>query len=456
MMWVRVFQGSAARRLRAGLLLAGLPLMVLAGCKESAPPPQAGPPPAVVVVRVERSEISRGAEFIGRVEAIDKQEVRARITGFLYARHFEEGAEVKANDLLFTIEQAPFAAEVALRQAAVERSEAELRNATLQVERGQELLRTNAIPQSTVDDRITAQAAAQAALNSAKAQLEQAQIQYGYTTIRAAFDGRAGRSPLSPGNVVSPDSGVLVQIVRDDPIRVTFPVTQRELLTFRRAEGASGTNAVQVLVRLPDGSLLPTAGRIDFIDVSANRSTDSVQVVAQVPNAQHLLTDGQAVAVVVRAVQPEQAIVIPQSALQIDQQGAFVLAVGAQNRVEVKRIRTTAGPDGQTVVTEGLEPGQLIIVEGSQRARPGQPVTPRLQEVPPPGATPTRATAPATTPAAPAGATPPGAPAGATPPGAPAGATPPGAPAGATPPGAPAGATPPGAPAPATTPARGG
>jgi membrane fusion protein (multidrug efflux system) len=439
MMWVRVFQGSAARRLRAGLLLAGLPLAMLAGCKESAPPPQAGPPPAVVVVRVERSEISRGAEFIGRVEAIDKQEVRARITGFLYARHFEEGAEVKANELLFTIEQAPFAAEVALRQAAVERSEAELRNATLQVERGQELLRTNAIPQSTVDDRITAQAAAQAAVNSAKAQLEQAQIQYGYTTIRAAFDGRAGRSPLSPGNVVSPDSGVLVQIVRDDPIRVTFPVTQRELLTFRRAEGASGTSGVQVLVRLPDGTLLPTAGRIDFIDVSANRSTDSVQVVAQVPNAQHLLTDGQAVAVVVRAVQPEQAIVIPQSALQIDQQGAFVLAVGAENKVEVKRIRTTPGPDGQTVVTEGLEPGQLIIVEGSQRARPGQPVTPRQQQAPP-GATPVRA------PATPPGATPP-----ATPPAAPAGATPP-----APPPGAPAGATPPAAPAPATTPARGG
>jgi membrane fusion protein (multidrug efflux system) len=439
MVWVRVFQGSAARRVRVGLLLAGLPLMVLAGCKESAPPPQAGPPPAVVVVRVERSEISRGGEFIGRVEAIDKQEVRARITGFLYARHFEEGAQVKANDLLFTIEQAPFAAEVALRQAAVERSEAELRNATLQVERGQELLRTNAIPQSTVDDRITAQAAAQAALNSAKAQLEQAQIQYGYTTIRAAFDGRAGRSPLSPGNVVGPDSGVLVQIVRDDPIRVTFPVTQRELLTFRRAESASGASAsaVQVLVRLPDGTLLPTAGRIDFIDVSANRSTDSVQVVAQVPNAQHLLTDGQAVAVVVRATQPEQAIVIPQSALQIDQQGAFVLAVGAENRVEVKRIRTTPGPDGQTVVTEGLEPGQLIIVEGSQRARPGQPVTPRQQQAPPPGATPARA----------AGA-PAGAPGGATPP---AGATPSGAPAGATPPGAPAGATPP-----ATTPARGG
>lgn len=389
MVWVRTFQGSAARRMRMALLLAGLPMMVLAGCKDSAPPAQqTAAPPAVVVARVERQSISQGAEFIGRVEAIDKMDVRARVTGFLYARHFEEGAQVKANDLLFTIEQAPFAAEVALRQAAVDRAEAELRNATLQVERGQELLRTNAIPQSTVDDRITVQAASQAALSSAKAQLEQAEIQYGYTTIRAAFDGRAGRSPLSPGNVVGPDTGILVTVVRDDPIRVTFPVTQRELLRFRRAGGQSGADAVQVLVRLPDGTLLDTAGRIDFIDVTANRSTDSVQVVAQVPNAQHLLTDGQAVAVVVRAAQPQQAIVIPQSALQIDQQGTFVLVVGAENKVEVKRVRTTPGPDGQTVVTEGLEPGQLIIIEGSQRARPGQPVTPRQQEAPPAGAVP--------------------------------------------------------------------
>ena len=380
----------AWNRMRGALLLAALPLAVLAGCKDSAPPAQqGGAPPAVLVARVERVPISQGAEFIGRVEAIDKLDVRARVTGFLYARHFEEGAQVKANDLLFTIEQAPFAAEVALRRAAVERAEAELRNATTQVQRGEELLRTNAIPQSTVDDRITAEAAARAARDSAQAQLEQAEIQYGYTTIRAAFDGRAGRSPLSPGNVVGPDTGILVQIVRDDPIRVTFPVTQRELLRFRRDGGQAGPDAVQVLVRLPDGTLLDTAGRIDFIDVTANRSTDSVQVVAQVPNAQRLLTDGQAVAVVVREGQPHQAIVIPQSALQIDQQGAFVLVVGAENKVEVKRVRTAAGPDGRIIVTEGLEPGQLIIIEGSQRARPGQPVTPRLQEAPPPGATPT-------------------------------------------------------------------
>ncbi len=375
---------------RAGIAAAaGFAALLLAACDGSAPPQQqSAPPPAVGVQRVARQPISPGVEFIGRVEAIDKVDVRARVTGYLYARHFNEGDQVKANDLLFTIEQAPFAAEVDLRQAQVERAPADVNYATAQVARGRELVRTNAIPQSTLDERIAAEGQAKADLAAAQAQLEQARIQYGYTEIRAVFDGRAGRSPLSPGNVVGPDTGVLVTVVREDPIRVTFPVTQRELLRVRRAGTDVSSDAVQVRVRLPDGTLLPTAGQISFVDVTANRSTDSVLVQAVVPNAERLLTDGQAVAVVIQASQQQEAIVIPQSALQIDQQGAFVLVVGADNKVEVKRVRTSPGPAGQTVVTEGLEVGQLIITEGSQRARPGQPVTPRPQEAPPLGATP--------------------------------------------------------------------
>jgi membrane fusion protein (multidrug efflux system) len=375
---------------RVVMLAGGLAALAgtLVACKDELPPAQrtSAAPPAVFVTRVDRRPIAQESEFIGRVEAIDKVEVRARVTGFLYARHFNEGDRVKAGDLLFTIEQAPYAAEVALRQAQLDQAEAELRNASLQVERGRELVRTNNIPQSTLDERIAAEGQARGQRDGAKAQLDQARIQYGYTEIRVPFDGRAGRSPLSPGNVVGPDAGVLVTIVRDDPIRVSFPVTQRELLRVRRQGGAGGERA-QVLVRLPDGTLMDTAGRLEFLDVTANRSTDSVLVQASVPNPERLLTDGQAVTVVVREADPRQAIVVPQSALNIDQQGPFVLVVGAENKVEVKRVRTQPGPAGQVVVTEGLEVGQMVITEGSQRARPGQPVTPRPHEAPP-GATP--------------------------------------------------------------------
>ncbi|WP_246522598.1 efflux RND transporter periplasmic adaptor subunit [Neoroseomonas terrae] len=386
-------RGRGARRKGMTLAMlgaiAGLALP-LAACKDEAPAPQAAPAaaPTVFVIRVERQPISQGVEFIGRVEAIDKVDVRARVNAFLVTRHFTEGDRVKAGDLLFTLEQGPFAAEVALRQAQVEQAEAELRNATLQVTRGRELVRTNNIPQSTLDERIAAEGEAKGKVDAARAQLDQARIQYGYTEIRVPFDGRAGRSPLSPGNLVGPDSGVLVTVVRDDPIRVSFPVTQRELLRVRRAGPDASADGLKVRIRLPDGTMMDGAGRLEFVDVAANRSTDSVLVQAVVPNAQQLLTDGQAVTVVIESANPQEAIVIPQSALQIDQQGPFVLVVGADNKVEVKRVRTSPGPVGQVVVTEGLEVGQLIITEGSQRARPGQPVTPRQQDLPPSGAVP--------------------------------------------------------------------
>ena len=175
-------QGRCGRGMRGkGMTLAVLlasGAMALSACKEQAPPPQqSGAQPSVLVARVARQPISQGAEFIGRVEAVDKVDIRARVTAFLVSRHFTEGNPVKAGDLLFTLEQPPFAAEVALRQAQVERAEADLRNATLQVARGRELVRTNNIPQSTLDERIAAEGEAKGSRDAALAQLEQARIQ---------------------------------------------------------------------------------------------------------------------------------------------------------------------------------------------------------------------------------------------------------------------------------------
>ena len=381
---------KGAARLALPVVMA-LTLPLLPGCKEETTPVRqqaAAPPAAVFVARVERQAISRGADFIGRVEAIDRVDVVARVTGFLQTRHFNEGDAVKAGQMLFTLEQPPFAAEVALRRAQVDSARADLANATTQVARGRELVKTNAIPQATLDDRITAEAESKAKVAAAEAQLQQAQINYDYTEIRAPFDGRAGRSPLSPGNVVSPSSGTLVTIVRDDPIRISFPVTQRQLLQFRREGGAGASDRIKVSVRLPDGTMLDSTGRFDFIDVTTNRATDSVLVQAMIPNPQKFLVDGQAVTVVVETGDPEQAIVIPQSALQIDQVGSFVLIVGGENKVEVKRVKTTRGLGGQLVVTEGLEISQLVITEGAQRARPGAAVAPQPTPTTPSGAMP--------------------------------------------------------------------
>lgn len=393
MTFMRVGWEGALRRKGMKRAAALCAVLALLACDDKpAPPQQSTASPAVLVARVARQPISPAAEFIGRVEAVDKVDIRARVTGFLVSRHFTEGDAVKAGDLLFTLEQPPFAAEVALRQAQVERAEADLRNATLQVQRGRELVRTNNIPQSTLDERIAAEGEAKGTRDGALAQLDQARIQYAYTEIRVPFDGRAGRSPISPGNLVGPDSGVLVTIVREDPIRISFPVTQRELLRVRQAGPDVSRDGIRVRARLPNGTLMEPAGRLEFVDVAANRSTDSVLVQAMLPNPERLLTDGQAISVVIEAAEPTQAIVISQAALQVDQQGAFVLVVGDGNRVEVKRVLTSPGPSGQVIVNDGLDVGQLIIIEGSQRARPGQPVTPRMGETPPTGAVPASTT----------------------------------------------------------------
>jgi len=364
----------------APTLLAGVLALGLAACEEKKPAPAAGavaPPPAVLVVTAAEQPVTQGTEFVGRVEALERVDIRARVTGFLRERTFVEGQMVQAGDMIFQIEPEPFEAEVALKQASIDRARAELHNAELQVARGRELVRTNAIPQSTLDQRIAEQQTAAAALSGAQAELQRAKIQLGYTQIVSPIAGRIGRAALTQGNVVGPDSGVLTAVVRQDMMRVSFPVTQRQILEFRRKAAANAVDQVQVKLKLSDGSSFDQVGKVNFLDVQTDRATDSVLVQAVFPNPQALLSDGQFVGVLVEAEAPKQAILIPQSAVQIDQAGAFLLVVGEGNKVEQRRVRLGRGPAGQQVVEEGLAPGTRVITEGAQRARPGAVVAPR-------------------------------------------------------------------------------
>jgi membrane fusion protein (multidrug efflux system) len=380
---IRARNGSAART--ELLRLPALPWVVLAGallvagCDEKAPAQsQTGQaPPAVVVARAERQPVTQTAAFVGRVEAIEKVEIRARVTGFLEGRHFQEGQDVKAGDLLYTIERVQFEAEAAVKAARVASAQAQLQFAQFQVGRAQELVRTNATPQQTLDQRVAEQGVAAAAVQGAQADLRQALVSLGYTEIKSPIAGRVGRSTPSQGDVVGPDSGVMTVVVQQDPINVTFPVSQRALLEIRQRHPGQDAAALQVKLRLPDGSTYAHPGRINFVDVQTDKGTDTALVQAQVPNPDGILSDGQFVGVTVEGEQPQQAIVIPQSAVQMDQAGAFVLVVGADNKVEQRRITLGRGPAGQSVVQSGLDAGTMVIVEGAQRARPGSPVTPR-------------------------------------------------------------------------------
>lgn len=364
-------QGSLA------LLLTGL--LTLASCDGSgdqqaaAPPP---PTPSVGVVAATERDVTTAYSFNGRVEAVDKVDLRARITGFLEKRAFEEGQEVKANDLLFTIEKQQYEAAVQRAEASVAQAQATLTDAELQLQRGEELVRNRNIPQSEVDARRARRDNARGQLLGAQAGLREARINLGYADIRAPVAGKIGRSNFSTGNFVGPDSGPLATIVSQDPIYVTFPVSSRELLQARKEAEARGEDlrAVRVKVRLPDETIYGQTGAVNFVDNQVDPTTDTVTIRASMPNPERILVDGQLVGVMVERAQPQLSVVVPQAALLADQAGPYVLVVGSDGKVEQRRVQVGQPTGSDMTIAQGLRPGDRVVVDGIQKVRPGQTV----------------------------------------------------------------------------------
>jgi membrane fusion protein, multidrug efflux system len=358
--------------------------MLLAGCEEPPDPSQAAapPPPAVAVVEVQRQPVTPSVSFTGRVVAIDRVDLLARVTGFLEQRLFMEGQDVSKGDLLFVIEQAPFEAEVARAEAEVARAEASLAEAEATLARVQEAVRSGAVSKQELDQATAAEAVARAEVLAAQAELKTARLNLSYTKIEAPIAGRIGRSNYTVGNLVGPDSGVLATIVSQDPIYVTFPVSTRVLLGARRR----AARAAELVVRaqLPDGTMYKHPGKIDFADIEVDETTDTIIIRAEFPNPERLLVVGQFVNVFVEAEQPRQEIVITQSALQVDQAGQYVLTVNDESTVEQRRVETGQAQDGRVVIASGLNEGDRVIVEGLQKVRPGQQVQATVVPAPAP------------------------------------------------------------------------
>ena len=308
------------------------------------------PPPAVSVTPVVRRQVTETGDYIGRVTAIDKVDIVARVPGFIEQRKFTEGQQVKKGDLLFRIEQATYKAAVEQARAAVARAKATEVNAKLQLERGKDLVRNNNISQATVDQRAADEEAAQASVMEAQAELEQAEINLGYTEIRSPIDGRIGLAAFTVGNLVQPSSGKLATIVSQDPIYIIFQVSQRNMLEYRRrvAELDSNTH-LTIHIKLPDGSSYPHPGLSNFLDVQVEPTTDTVAVRARVPNPEGLLTAGGVVGVTVERGAPRMALTVPQSAVLLDQAGRYVLLVDAEKKVEQRRV-TSASSRGGTLL----------------------------------------------------------------------------------------------------------
>src|SRR6516165_5007484 len=249
-----------------------LALAVLAAPAEiTAGEQPAAAPPAVLVQPAELRSMTKQAEFVGRAEALEKVDLRARVQGFLGPRLFKEGDDVKEGQVVFTIEKEPCEAAVDQRKAQLAATQATFANADQQLQRTSELARKGNAPIAQLDQRTAEQGQAKAAVMEAEANLRDAQIQLSYTEIKTPISGRIGRAAVSPGNLVGPDSGVLATVVQDDPMQVLFSVTQREML---EANDSEVTGKVRARVRLANGSLYSEKGRIDFLDVQVNPRTD--------------------------------------------------------------------------------------------------------------------------------------------------------------------------------------
>jgi membrane fusion protein, multidrug efflux system len=335
---------------------------------------QGAPPPAVLVQPAELTAIADQAEFIGRAAAVDKVDLRARVKGFLGPRKFNDGDLVKKDEVVFTIEPETYQAAVDQKIAQRDSATAALTNADMQLQRATELLRTNTGTRQTYDQRLSEQLQAKANLEDAKAQLRDAEIQLSYTEIRSPIEGRIGRAAVSPGNLVSPDSGVLATVVSETPIRVMFPVTQRELLEAKRNASIGDPPAVRL--KLADGSLYKEKGKIDFIDITVDPKTDGQIVRATFDNKDNMLTDGQTVRVIIEDNKPKTVVTVPQQAIALDQTGPYLFTVDDKNVVHLQRVKTGIARSGQLVISEGLKAGDKVVVQGQQRIRDGMTVAP--------------------------------------------------------------------------------
>jgi membrane fusion protein, multidrug efflux system len=354
-----------------------------------------GGPPAVGVVRATRQQITQTNEFVGRIQAVGRVALVARVTAFLEKRLFVEGSEVKNGQLLYLLEQPPFQATVDQDKANVAQLQAQHTNAELTLARARYLLKTPAGQQATVDADLANERALAAQIAGAQAQLRQAEINLGYTEIRAPIDGKISSTAVTEGNVVSPTSGTLAMIVSQDPMYVVFPIAVRTGLALRhRYAPKGGFKAVLIKVRLPDGQIYGPVGKLDYVSPTVDENTDTYIVRGVIPNpvlpgrkagqpGSRELIDGEFVTVLLEGVQPILVLGIPRAAVLADQQGDYVYVVDAHNRAQRRNIQLGQSTPSVAVVTHGLKEGDLVISEGLQRVRPGEVVSPGPATPPP-------------------------------------------------------------------------
>jgi RND family efflux transporter MFP subunit len=362
-------------------MLAGVALSVLplSGCSPSqAQGGPGGPPPVSVAPAVQRT-LQTSEDFSARIEAQATVELRSRVAGTVERVHFKDGQRVAKGALLFTIDPKPYAAEVERAQAQLASTRTQAGLAKAERVRAEKLLPMQAVSVQEVDQLRAAEHNAQAAEKSARAALNSAQLSLGYTRITAPVAGRLSRAEITPGNLVGVGEPVLTTLVASDTVQVWFDASEASFLKLSQAMRAGGP-APTVAVGLSNEEGLPHTGTVDFVDNRLNPATGSIRVRAILDNKDGRFVPGLSARVRLASGTAAPATLVPERAIGTDQTRKVVMVVGEKNIVTPREVQLGPLRDGMRVVT-GLKAGEMIIVDGLQRAFPGAPVTPTVLKV---------------------------------------------------------------------------
>jgi len=362
----------------------GLVLTACSGSPEAVPPPK---PVAVTVVSVAQRTVPVYGQYVGQTEAVRTVEVRARVEGFLERQAVPDGAEVKAGDVLFVIDSRPFRVALNNAKAQLVRDEARLVNAQQVASRYRPLYERQAVSRQELEQAEADERAAAATVDTSRAAVEQVELNLGYTTVRSPVTGRMGRAEVRVGSLVGrSDSTLLATVSTLDPMYVNFSVSEREALQVwrrRQAEMRAQPGTSGITIALPDDSVYPHQGRLDFVDRAVDPRTGTLALRASFPNPERLLQPGQYVRLRVLLEERAGALLVPQVAVQESQGSASVFVVGPDQTAQARTVRMGPRVGTLWVVEDGVKPDEQVVVKGLQQLRAGMPVEPTLDVIRP-------------------------------------------------------------------------
>jgi membrane fusion protein (multidrug efflux system) len=372
---------AGASRDRAAAVLCVLGLAVsLTACdrgKDGGPAKAAPPPPAVVVTEAIQKTVPIYGEFVAQTDARETVEIRARVQAFLEAQHFAEGTIVKKDQLLFTLDKREYEAKLLQAKAQLEAAQAGLGKSETDERRLKPLAERKAVPQQDYDNAAANLLVSKANVSAARANVVAAELDLGYTSIHSPITGLIGKRLVAPGNLVGKGEATLLDTVSSiDPIRVNATISESEYLRFFAQAKEQGRSAVPFDLILADGGVHPYKGKLVIVDRAVDQKTGTLTFSAEFPNPDGRLRPGQFGRVRAIAEMAKDAILIPRRAVQEIQGMQTVLVVGADNMVALRTIQPAEPVGDLLIVREGLKPGERVIVDGIQKARPGLKVNP--------------------------------------------------------------------------------